>query len=316
MDAATLLDHYTHDMANLPVEMQQMLSDLRKLDLEYDKTLSKIQLADSQIFKYIKQHGSITRHPKEDLLTEEIGKYYAEARKIQDEKTILANTALMNIAKYATKLDQDVKRLVETGAIDHWDVSDDDVDMLDAGTGEGDPAGLLSAVERSASLNSRKVSTPPVHAQGHGVNEITKRMNGSSLEANSQRMPKKSSRDKTPQDTRDSTPGGSRGRRDIANGTAAVKGPNRRAPSGNGVNNDNGNSNGNGNGNGEDDELYCFCQQVSYGEMVACDNPNCKYEWFHYDCVGLTEPPSGVWFCPDCRKDGKNVITKRDKKKK
>jgi inhibitor of growth protein 3 len=47
---------------------------------------------------------------------------------------------------------------------------------------------------------------------------------------------------------------------------------------------------------------YCICHDVSYGEMVGCDNPNCKTEWFHYGCVGITEPPRGKWFCPDCRK--------------
>lgn len=25
---------------------------------------------------------------------------------------------------------------------------------------------------------------------------------------------------------------------------------------------------------------YCFCNQVSYGEMVACDNPNVSYQHF------------------------------------
>lgn len=45
---------------------------------------------------------------------------------------------------------------------------------------------------------------------------------------------------------------------------------------------------------------YCVCNQVSYGEMIACDNPGCKIEWFHYGCVGLREPPKGNWYCPDC----------------
>lgn len=51
------------------------------------------------------------------------------------------------------------------------------------------------------------------------------------------------------------------------------------------------------------DDAYCLCQQGSFGNMVACDNPNCKYEWFHWDCVGLTEEPSGKWYCPACRSD-------------
>ncbi|KAK2967881.1 hypothetical protein RJ640_009951 [Escallonia rubra] len=45
---------------------------------------------------------------------------------------------------------------------------------------------------------------------------------------------------------------------------------------------------------------YCFCNQVSFGEMVACDNPDCKIEWFHFSCVGLKEQPKGKWYCADC----------------
>lgn len=45
---------------------------------------------------------------------------------------------------------------------------------------------------------------------------------------------------------------------------------------------------------------YCLCNQVSYGEMVGCDNEKCTIEWFHYGCVGLTEAPKGKWYCPQC----------------
>jgi chromatin modification-related protein YNG2 len=50
----------------------------------------------------------------------------------------------------------------------------------------------------------------------------------------------------------------------------------------------------------EDSQVYCFCQQVSFGEMVACDNENCEREWFHLPCVGLQSPPQGTWFCDEC----------------
>lgn len=49
-----------------------------------------------------------------------------------------------------------------------------------------------------------------------------------------------------------------------------------------------------------EDEVYCSCRQVSFGNMIACDNDNCPYEWFHWDCVGLVEPPQGKWYCPTC----------------
>jgi len=34
-------------------------------------------------------------------------------------------------------------------------------------------------------------------------------------------------------------------------------------------------------------QLYCFCQVEEYGNMIMCDNPSCKYIWFHYGCVGI-----------------------------
>lgn len=46
---------------------------------------------------------------------------------------------------------------------------------------------------------------------------------------------------------------------------------------------------------------YCLCQQVSYGEMIGCDNQDCPIEWFHFGCMGLTTKPKGKWYCPKCQ---------------
>ncbi|ORY70147.1 uncharacterized protein BCR38DRAFT_520990 [Pseudomassariella vexata] len=88
---------------------------------------------------------------------------------------------------------------------------------------------------------------------------------------------------------------------------------------------------------------YCLCNRVSFGTMIQCDNidvsrteddsshtitttttatparnkkriktskkltphatQNCKQEWFHLECVGLTEIPARTtkWYCPECR---------------
>uniref|UniRef100_A0A8C5BQC9 Inhibitor of growth protein n=1 Tax=Gadus morhua TaxID=8049 RepID=A0A8C5BQC9_GADMO len=50
---------------------------------------------------------------------------------------------------------------------------------------------------------------------------------------------------------------------------------------------------------------YCLCHQVSYGEMIGCDNPDCPIEWFHFACVDLATKPKGKWFCPRCTQDRK-----------
>jgi len=92
------------------------------------------------------------------------------------------------------------------------------------------------------------------------------------------------------------------------------------------------NSGGRGDEEGEVDAnepLYCYCNGVSYGEMVACDHDDCEREWFHLDCVGLkAAPPSSgkyrnpqadggwltlalvKWYCDNCKdriKTGKKV---------
>jgi hypothetical protein len=67
-----------------------------------------------------------------------------------------------------------------------------------------------------------------------------------------------------------------------------------------------------------DEETYCVCGGVSWGTMVACDNPDvsfcvsfairlltaqCEREWFHISCVGLSRAPdkNATWYCPDCK---------------
>ncbi|KAI8368923.1 inhibitor of growth protein 5-like protein [Blakeslea trispora] len=55
--------------------------------------------------------------------------------------------------------------------------------------------------------------------------------------------------------------------------------------------------------------LYCYCSQVSFGEMVACDNEECEIEWFHLECVGLKVPPKGKWYCKNCTPELKKKKT-------
>jgi hypothetical protein len=52
---------------------------------------------------------------------------------------------------------------------------------------------------------------------------------------------------------------------------------------------------------GPNEQTFCFCQQVSHGEMVACDNPSCEIQWFHMACLDMKRAPKGVWYCDECR---------------
>lgn len=54
--------------------------------------------------------------------------------------------------------------------------------------------------------------------------------------------------------------------------------------------------------------IYCFCQYISFGNMIKCDNERCKKEWFHFKCVGLSSFPKGKWYCSQsCYVIGENI---------
>jgi len=60
----------------------------------------------------------------------------------------------------------------------------------------------------------------------------------------------------------------------------------------------------------EEEETYCTCKQVSYGEMIACDNDDCEIVWFHFGCVNLKiKPKKGKkWYCQQCRGEKSTVM--------
>lgn len=60
-----------------------------------------------------------------------------------------------------------------------------------------------------------------------------------------------------------------------------------------------------------DDTKYCYCHDVSHGDMIACDNADCKIQWFHWTCAGIESEPQGEWLCRECRKMPREKIRKQ-----
>ncbi|CUM51970.1 unnamed protein product [Debaryomyces tyrocola] len=77
----------------------------------------------------------------------------------------------------------------------------------------------------------------------------------------------------------------------------------------------------------EDNNVYCFCKQPSFGDMIGCDNEeSCPNgDWFHYKCVGLLNRVDALkyttgkqkWFCSDhCKSAVMGNKKESDNKKK
>ena len=52
-----------------------------------------------------------------------------------------------------------------------------------------------------------------------------------------------------------------------------------------------------------EEDVYCNCRGRDEGDMVECDGRSCTFQWFHFECVGITEAPEGKWYCDDCSQE-------------
>lgn len=53
---------------------------------------------------------------------------------------------------------------------------------------------------------------------------------------------------------------------------------------------------------GDNDGVWCFCEQyIPDSQLIGCDNDNCKVQWYHMACLGITAEPVGSWICPTCQ---------------
>ena len=61
-----------------------------------------------------------------------------------------------------------------------------------------------------------------------------------------------------------------------------------------------------------DEERFCICNDVSWGEMICCEmDDRCEDgQWFHLSCVGLVELPARTvkWYSPACRRKWKKGL--------
>ena len=52
-----------------------------------------------------------------------------------------------------------------------------------------------------------------------------------------------------------------------------------------------------------EEDVYCNCRGRDEGDMVEWDGRSCTFQWFHFECVGITEAPEGKWYCDDCSQE-------------
>ncbi|KAH9862394.1 hypothetical protein J1614_011049 [Plenodomus biglobosus] len=400
-DAATVLEQFIHDVANLPAEITHLYEEVQAKDAQIQELRSAIQQRDNSLQKFIKLNGSLVQNPKEDPYSKVILTNYEKAQILQEEKIGLVEKAASLLDRHVKRLDIKLRDLQSDGSIPNDPqmpsllrespgnlVPPSSMTNTGANTpllpvsgnhGGGAPnlaqAAAIARITNATSVNLNSRMNPSLqNMQTQALLNQQRLTNAqSAIQANARQERESSAGSDTkrrrptgsigplptapsnlgrqgsvgPGTPKPSTPGSRAGsvgprppkhaltvkkakpqqplRKAALTAKAPMnkkrrKGGSRASPSttaddesaASEAGTEDEDMSGVGGGDADEDESddtkYCTCQRVSFGDMVACDNDNCQYQWFHWECVGIKEEPLGDWLCPDCRKQPPSKI--------
>ncbi|EKM53645.1 uncharacterized protein PHACADRAFT_163954 [Phanerochaete carnosa HHB-10118-sp] len=314
-EAATVAAEYIYSLENLPAEVQFLLSEMKVKDTRAQELHSEIQKEGA---KYVRH--SLRAPPGQQLTAKDVSipsivsAQYAEIDQLSFEKEQLAQRVVQLVARAQARLDRDLGKMLAlqgeppvdpTPAYYYYGASRNPVAQLNES--------LRSAIaipETPSTPVSSTVQAGPPQKSKLGASRVIRlnqlspaeRRLGGTASAGSIKLPSPA-----PATVPPATGTGAAGQRSRL-GQQVMTGRGRRATASVGPEADE-DAEGEDdvedeameeNGDQEDEQVYCFCQKLSYGEMVGCDNEDCRYQWFHLNCVNLKPPLPDQWYCPEC----------------
>ncbi|XP_065344575.1 inhibitor of growth protein 1 [Cloeon dipterum] len=301
--SATYVENYLDCLENLPDDLQRQLSRLRELDAIYQGYADTLSQA-TEDFKKEQESGTFRR------LHNHMQQVLIKAQEIGDEKLQAVNILQDLIENQARLLETDYKNLDFGKDQENTEPSSKE---LPSGPREQSSYSSNSNVSSAATANSSNnnerqskrarrsrveiadesysiaiqqstaVSERNVETRGNSSmteNVKSSSAGNSSTASNNQRKPTKKKKRKVKQE-KDQKQSKRQHQQDDSPQELPID---------------------------PDEPTYCLCDQISYGEMICCDNDLCPIEWFHFSCVSLSLKPKGKWFCPRCRGDRPNIM--------
>merc|ERR1712141_301345 len=320
--SATFVEDYLDCVENLPNDLQRHLSRLREFDLiQYNEFLKDL---DDLVLQF---ENETTASGQRSILAK-IQHGLIAAQDIGDDKLVTVQAMSDLIENKSRQLEHDSK-ILDFG-------KDDEEEQTTGGGATGTSTSKTSQNNTNNQTSSNVTSTKANQSSGSG----TKTSKTEKAEKEGGKPPVKRRKKQQPSaDTSKSRGGAGDDREDdeVSNVSNRSGGSRSRGSMG-------GNKRGGGGGAGgqqikkvsrgkrtanyekddsdkevdlsnieidPDEPTYCLCDQVSYGEMIGCDNDLCPIEWFHFNCVQLASKPRGKWYCPKCRGDKQTVMKPR-----
>ncbi|XP_017105532.2 inhibitor of growth protein 5 isoform X2 [Drosophila bipectinata] len=268
MSSAIYLENYLDGLESLPTELERNFKLMRKLDDRAQTAMKSIDSHAKDFMRKLADSGAMGDEERKERL-EDIKALFGKAKEYSDDKVQLAIQTYELVDKQIRRLDNDLARF--EGEIQ------EKASSTRAKSEEVVAKKGRKKTKDSKTTGKKKKSASSDEETGRGSNQNNSSVTLNSSSNTGQGTKKKKS--KKTADVEDSEKESSH--------AAAVPSDVMDMPV------------------DPNEPTYCLCHQVSYGEMIGCDNPDCPIEWFHFACVGLTTKPKGKWFCPKCTQDRK-----------
>lgn len=300
--SATFVEDYLDCVENLPNDLQRHLSRLREFDLrQYTELLKDLDYLISAFENETSPAG------QRNILSK-IQHGLIAAQDVGDDKLITVQAMADLIENKSRQLDHDSK-ILDFGKDDEEEQIVEPKQKPEKTTSTSSVNANVKTAGTPASSSAKpKSETKEPSGKGGSV----KRRNKKSLEGSKAGRNQEDRDDDEVSTVSSRSGGGQRARGSAGNKRAGVK---RKATTKKSSNYDKDDSDREVDLSNmdidQDEPTYCLCEQVSYGEMVGCDNDLCPIEWFHFNCVQVSSKPKGKWFCPKCRGDKANVMKPR-----
>ncbi|KAA1466560.1 hypothetical protein DENSPDRAFT_831411 [Dentipellis sp. KUC8613] len=296
-EAAAIAAEYIATLENLPGEVQHLLTEIKHKESRSQEVQSEIQKETAKYIRHSLRNGATAVSAKDSQIPQKIKDDYVEIDRLAEEKMLLSQRMIDLITRARARLDFDLSKVL---------VLQGDLDPGQQGTyvmTARNPVQQINESLRNAMALPEALPVQPVvtATAPTGGAPLKKRRVAAAVSTPSIKLPSPAPAVSQPpaQRSRGShaqshRPSPARSRRVVSS-----VGPDEDAEGEEDVEDmaEEGEDN-------EDKSLYCFCQERSWGEMIACDNPECAYQWFHLQCVNVKAPLPEVWFCSECIEKG------------
>lgn len=327
-EIAAIATEFISNLDNLPQEVSHMVKEIEHKDAKIQELLPKIAARESQLKELLQKGGSGLSNPagnlseadrvKAEKLAERIRTDYGRADEWSSQKEALSLRLWRSIHSHHKRLNEEMNKISPTVLNNYSTAASMGTPQVPSLSAlPAALAGLKSpAVEMDSPLAGLKrkgsVLSPGVGTLTPG----TPMSAAARARAGGRTTPVDSASPAPPERGLGGAVRGAGASRKARGGSLSASGPGRSALSQStelgslgGLEGFEGDMGEGEEGEEKDDTPYCFCQRVSFGEMIGCDNaendPDCK-EWFHIGCVGVTKPLPQKWYCSECLAKLKN----------